>query len=625
MQKDKLLAAVLELEKTAKPGAVEEVLKTFGRELLVLFDLDAFIVEVPLIELLVKIPENASCEGFSFEGAAIKVTVCGDIDGKLEKILRDILKKLDDVVLHSVYYEFTSKVFERSTDAIFIVDRERRVLQQNKKAREIFGNVEKLPEFGSVCEFGGKFYSVAEYDFDRVKAVVLRDVTKIKRLEEAAKESEEMFRTLAEATPVAVLAYTDERFVFANRAAEEITGYSRDELLSGIFWELFPEDEKEKVKAAMQKRLSGETVEPYVLRIRRKDGKEKIVQVYGSTAFWKGRRVGIVAISDVTRIVELEEKYRKIVESSPNHVAVVDLDGRFVEANPAMARSVGTNPVGKTLAELFDRDTAEDMLRKVREAIEKGSIVEAKEERDERVFITSYIPLEFGGVRRCSMIARDVTKIEEERKRLEELTKMLELINSILRHDVLNALTSARAFLEVYEEEKDESILEKVKAAIDRAVSIIRNVRSFEQIVKRGELRVVSVKKFAEDVAKNFDVPISVEGDCEVLADEGLRTIFENIFQNAVQHGETDRIDVKIKPVGNWCEVRIADYGKGVPDEIKDKIFEEGFKHGPRASTGLGLYAVKKLVERYGGEVWVEDNKPHGAVFVLRLRRFEAR
>ena len=85
-------------------------------------------------------------------------------------------------------------------------------------------------------------------------------------------------------------------------------------------------------------------------------------------------------------------------------------------------------------------------------------------------------------------------------------------------------------------------------------------------------------------------------------------------------HGKTDKIDIVNKKINGKCEVRIADYGKGIPDEIKDKLFDEGFFYGDAGHTGLGLYIVKKVVERYGGEVYVEDNKPRGAVFVVRLR-----
>ncbi|MEM2070018.1 MAG: HAMP domain-containing sensor histidine kinase [Archaeoglobaceae archaeon] len=130
----------------------------------------------------------------------------------------------------------------------------------------------------------------------------------------------------------------------------------------------------------------------------------------------------------------------------------------------------------------------------------------------------------------------------------------------------------------------------------------------------------MKVREVVEDVARGFNLPIEIEGDCEVVADDGLKTVFENLFQNAVQHAETSKIEVKIRKTGEYCEIRVADFGKGINDEIKPKIFDEGFSYGEKASTGLGLFVVRKLVEKYNGEVWVEDNKPKGAVFVLKLR-----
>ncbi len=197
---------------------------------------------------------------------------------------------------------------------------------------------------------------------------------------------------------------------------------------------------------------------------------------------------------------------------------------------------------------------------------------------------------------------------------------MLELINKTLRHDVLNALTSAIALLEMGIEDFDKNYLEKALTSVNRAVSIVRNMRAFEDAVKSGELRCINVEEVISDVVKAFE-RVSVKGKGKALADEGLRSVVENIVNNAFIHSGTDRVEITISEDKEWCEIRIADFGIGIPDEIKDMIFEEGFKHGPTAQTGLGLYAVKKLIERYGGEIWVEDNKPKGSVFVIRLRK----
>jgi two-component system sensor kinase len=65
--------------------------------------------------------------------------------------------------------------------------------------------------------------------------------------------------------------------------------------------------------------------------------------------------------------------------------------------------------------------------------------------------------------------------------------------------------------------------------------------------------------------------------------------------------------------------MRIEDFGKGIPDEIKERVFEEGFAYGETGRSGLGLYIVKKVVERYGGRVEIENNSPRGTVVILRL------
>ena len=104
------------------------------------------------------------------------------------------------------------------------------------------------------------------------------------------------------------------------------------------------------------------------------------------------------------------------------------------------------------------------------------------------------------------------------------------------------------------------------------------------------------------------------------MADDSLSSVIDNIIRNAVNHGKADRITITTGKEGDLCEVRIADNGTGIPDEIKEKVFEEGFIHGDTGHTGLGLHIVEKAMENYGGYAYVEDNEPKGAVFALRFK-----
>lgn len=69
------------------------------------------------------------------------------------------------------------------------------------------------------------------------------------------------------------------------------------------------------------------------------------------------------------------------------------------------------------------------------------------------------------------------------------------------------------------------------------------------------------------------------------------------------------------------CNIKYSDNGTGIPDKVKPKIFDEGFYYGKTGHTGVGLHIVKINVERYGGHISVEDNRPKGAVFVISFRK----
>ncbi|MBM4237586.1 MAG: HAMP domain-containing histidine kinase, partial [Euryarchaeota archaeon] len=140
-----------------------------------------------------------------------------------------------------------------------------------------------------------------------------------------------------------------------------------------------------------------------------------------------------------------------------------------------------------------------------------------------------------------------------------------------------------------------------------------------ESFVSSGTgLRPFRVREIIDKVLHAYSVSFSVEGDCTIMADEAFLSVIDNLVRNAIVHGKTERIEVKIASYGTGCEVRIADFGEGVPDKIKGKLFAEGFSYGEHRGSGLGLYLVKKTMERYGGSVTIEDNNPRGSIFILQ-------
>jgi signal transduction histidine kinase len=108
-----------------------------------------------------------------------------------------------------------------------------------------------------------------------------------------------------------------------------------------------------------------------------------------------------------------------------------------------------------------------------------------------------------------------------------------------------------------------------------------------------------------------------------------MKEAFCNLIGNAIKHSEGDiTVDIGVGEVmrhgKKYYAVSIADNGRGIPDELKPKLFNR-FQRGTTKvhGRGLGLFIVKSLVEQAGGDVRVEDRIPgdhtKGARFVVML------
>ena len=218
------------------------------------------------------------------------------------------------------------------------------------------------------------------------------------------------------------------------------------------------------------------------------------------------------------------------------------------------------------------------------------------------------------------VVASDITERKHMEERLIQLNEVLRLINGILRHDTLNELTVLNGSLEMFKRTQSEKFLTGATRAVNRSMEMIKRMKELEKIaLSGGPLKTIDLAKVAEGVCKGYMIDFRVEGTCLVLADDALGSAIDNIVRNATIHGKADRIEIQIESQDGKCSMRIADNGIGIPDDLKQKVFQEGFSHGVNGGTGLGLYLVSKAVERYGGEVWVEDSIPHGATFVISL------
>jgi PAS domain S-box-containing protein len=198
---------------------------------------------------------------------------------------------------------------------------------------------------------GSRYYETRKFPVELAAGkngigAYIRDITERKRAEEALRESEEKFRVLADSTPMAVMLYQDGRWIYANRAAETICGYSVKELLAMNFWDFVHPDHKSLIQERGRKRQRGEeTTNRYEFKIIAKYGTEKWVDLSGASTTLQGMPASVISVLDITErkraeaaLQDSETLFRKLFEDHSAVKLILDPDtGNIVDANEAAA------------------------------------------------------------------------------------------------------------------------------------------------------------------------------------------------------------------------------------------------------------------------------------------------
>jgi PAS domain S-box-containing protein len=235
--------------------------------------------------------------------------------------------------------------------------------------------------------------------------------------------------------------------------------------------------------------------------------------------------------------------------------------------------------------------------------------------------------------------SREITERKIYEQRLERQRDNLVLLNQMLRHDIRNDLQLVTAYAELLEEECDDQevhdYIETVFENADHAVDLTTTAGKLADVMlsTEEELKQVNLQSLLrselDDIQSSYShASVTDEAtipDVTVRANEMLDSVFRNLLKNAIEHNDKDEPEIIVSAINrpDSIVIRIADNGPGVPHSQKDEIFGKGEKGLESQGTGIGLYLVQTLVGIYGGDVWVEDNEPEGAEFVVELPKAE--
>ena len=364
---------------------------------------------------------------------------------------------------------------------------------------------------------------------------------------------------------------------------------------------------------------------------------------------------------DEAAVRESEARLRAVVETAVDGILTIDEQGIVGTMNPAAERLFGyaeAEVVGRNISLLMPnpyRDEHDGYLDHYRQTGERRIIGIGREVQGRRRNGTIF-PIELAvsetvlGERRFfTGIVRDISERKRAEDSLASQAQELERSNAELQqfayaasHDLQEPLRMITSYVQLLERRYGERLGSEGEQFVGYVVEGARRMGQLIDDLLRYS-RVEAGTEPSQEVEAG-DVLMSVlgllaptirEAGAEVRFSElprlrisrvHLEQLFQNLVANAIKFRGSDppRIEVSARSSGAMWQIAVADNGIGIAPEYFEKIFAMFHRLHTREQypgTGVGLAICKKIVERYGGRIWVESEPGRGSTFKLELPR----
>ena len=357
---------------------------------------------------------------------------------------------------------------------------------------------------------------------------------------------------------------------------------------------------------------------------------------------------------------ESEERYRTVVETAGETIAVVDAQGVFQFMNTTAGRRLGGQPadfIGKTMWELFPKDVADRQVGTIRKVIQTmvgvNTIVPSYVAGEVRWYNTTVEPWKdsAGKVTAALVIARDIHELRTAQQELEiyrekmmraEHLASLGTLSAMLSHEMMQPLTVIRLAIQNAREalagaSAPPTVLEDLAdglAGVSDAAAVVGRFRDFARRTSDRKIEQVSLSAVAHRVVRLLEegarkARISLEVNqldgLPALQAKGrdLEQMFFALAQNAIQAADGTR-DRFFRVVGacrnDAVELQFADNCGGIAPEIRARVFDPFVTTKPAGEgTGLGLCVVHRIVSQAGGHLTVDSRWGEGTTFFVTL------
>lgn len=480
------------------------------------------------------------------------------------------------------------------------------------------------------------------------------------------------YRGLLEAAPDAMVVVNEGgAIVLLNVEAERQFGYPRDELLGQQVKNIIPEGFAERLisdgtrsTAEALAQQIGTGIELYG---RRKSGGHFPIEIMLSPLESTEGVLITAAIRDISvrkaaekHLLQMEKRYRGLLEAAPDAMVVVNQAGDVILLNVQAEKQFGYSrdellgqPVKNIIPEGFAERLIADGLRSAEDAsaqqIGMGIELIGRSKTGGNFPIEIMLsPLESADGILVTSAIRDITTRKRAEAQLlqkvEELNRSnreLEQFAYIASHDLREPLRMVASFMQLlsrrYKGKLDSDADEFIAYAVDgvdRMERLIQDLLSYSRVgAKKGilyetssELALLQALTNLSNAIHAADAEVTHDPLPSVFGDEvQLTQLFQNLVGNAIkyQNRGTPRVHISVakSEPGRWT-FSIKDNGLGIEPQYFEKIFgmfQRLHRRDEFSGTGIGLAICKRIVERHGGNISVESCPGQGSTFRFAL------
>ncbi len=547
-----------------------------------------------------------------------------------------VWNRLDEAVEEAGEFEAEYRITDAKGETLWVVSR---------------GEVE--------CDGNSEPYRLIGATADVTEREEVEAASKRASSEAEAEEQNRLYETIISSTPDLIYAFDlDYRFTFANDAVLEMWGRTREESIGKTLREIGYEpwhaemheceiDEVIETKEPVR----GEVAFPHAER-----GRRVYEYIFAPVLDDDGDVEAIAGTSrDVTERRQAEEKLQKSKERFRALVtASSDVVYRMSPDWSEMHELKGKEFLADTdepTRDWLDKYIHPDEQPRVKEAIDEAIQTKNTFELEHRVeqddgsmgwTFSRAVPMlnEDGEIEEWIGMASDITDRKEYQRKLEESNERLEQFAYAASHDLQEPLRMVTSYLRLLErrfgdtlDEDGEEFLEYAVDGAERMRDMIDALLEYSRIETRGEpFEPVDLNEILEDVLADLQVQI-VESGAEVTVEElphlegdasQLRQLFQNLLDNAITYSgdEPPLIHVDADRRNDEWVISVEDDGIGIEPDDQEQVFTVFDRLHSREEydgTGIGLALCQRIIERHGGEIWVESEPGEGATFSFTL------